>query len=131
MELVKQTQSWIENIEHRVLFDSWKQFQVVGEGLRNNWSSLSLLTWGCKEEKSGYLLQIIYIDLDSHSRQQKRESFSVFKQHMFELKSVEIGIKDSDVPEICEWLLQTNNDLLKTKFLTSKVAEPFGISCGK
>lgn len=121
MELVKQTQYWIENIEHRVLFDSWNQFLVVGEGLRAHWSSFSLLTWGCKEEREGFLLQIIYIDL--YGKKEPDRKPIVFGKHMFELKSVEISIKESDIQAICKWLEKNNSDLWKMNYLTGKVEE--------
>lgn len=123
MELVKKTQSWIENIQHCVSFDSWKQFEQMGIGLRSNWGHLSLLTWGCRQERSAFLLQIIYIHLNAQ-KEEKKEILPAFRNHRFELKCVEIGIKEADVPAVREWLIAHNPDLWKMNFLTENVAKP-------
>ncbi len=115
MELVKQTHSWIEDIQHCVQFDSWKQFEQMGIGLRTTWSNLVLLTWGCKQERNMYVFQLIYMNL--YNTNQKKEVLPAFKNHRFELKSVEISVKDTDVPSIREWLTAQNPDLWKMNFL--------------
>jgi hypothetical protein len=120
MELVKQTHSWIENIQHCVQFDSWKQFEQMGSGLRSTWSNLVLLTWGCRtDERAQYILQLIYMNL--YNTKETKEKLPVFNNHRFELKCVEINVKDSDVPNIREWLLAQDPDLWRMKFLTNKV----------
>jgi hypothetical protein len=116
MELVKQTQSWIKDIQHCVQFDSWKQFEQMGIGLTSNWCHLSLLTWGCRVERSAYVLQVIYIHLNPQ-KEEKKEILPAFRNHRFELKCVEIGIKDADVPAVREWLVAHNPDLWKMNFL--------------
>lgn len=121
MELVEQTSSWIENIQHCVQFDSWYQFEQMGIGLRTTWSNLVLLTWGCKKERNSFVLQIIYMNL-YHTKQTK-EILPAFNNHRFELKCVEIGIKDSDVPAVKQWLLEQNPDLWKMKYLTQNKGE--------
>jgi hypothetical protein len=120
MELVKQTHSWIENIQHCVQYDSWKQFEQMGMGLRSNWANFVLLTWGCRAERGQYLLQLIYMNL--YHTNQVKEVLPAFRNHRFELKSVEIGIKDTDVPSIREWLLAQNPDLWRMKYLTENLA---------
>jgi len=120
MELVRQTHSWIENIQHCVQYDSWKQFEQMGIGLRSNWANFVLLTWGCRPERGQYLLQLIYMNL--YHTNQVKEVLPAFRNHRFELKSVEIGIKDADVSSIREWLLAQNPDLWKMKYLTENVA---------
>lgn len=115
MELVNQTQSWIENIQHCVSYDSWTQFQHMVEGLRANWAHLSMLTWGCRPEKSHFVLQIIYIHLFENNY--GKAVLPAFRKHLFELRCVEINIKESDVPEIRKWLLANNPDLWKMGFL--------------
>jgi hypothetical protein len=122
MELVEQTHSWIENIQHCVHFDSWNQFDQMGIGLRTTWANLVLLTWGCKQEKNGFILQLVYMNL-YHTKQTK-EILPAFNNHRFELKAVEIGFKESDVPSIREWLTEQNPDLWKMKFLTNKKVSP-------
>jgi hypothetical protein len=121
MELVEQTHSWIENIQHCVSFDSWKQFEQMGIGLRSTWSNLVLLTWGCKQERNGFVLQLIYMNL-YHTKETKKDALPVFNTHRFELKCVEIAMKESDVQSVREWLLSQDPDLWKMKFLTEKKA---------
>jgi hypothetical protein len=118
MELVNQTQSWIDNIQHCVSFDSWKQFEQMGIGLRSTWSNLVLLTWGCKQDRHQYLLQLIYMNL--YNTKETKDALPVFNSHRFELKCVEISMKESDVASVREWLLSQDPDLWKVKFLTNK-----------
>jgi hypothetical protein len=118
MELVNQTHSWIDNIQHCVSFDSWKQFEQMGIGLRSTWSNLVLLTWGCKQDRHQYLLQLIYMNL--YNTKETKDALPVFNSHRFELKCVEIAMKESDVPSIREWLLSQDPDLWKMNFLTEK-----------
>lgn len=118
MELVEQTQYWIEDIQHCVSYDSWTQFIQMIEGLNTNWGHLSMLTWGCRPEKTNYLLQIVYIDL--YDKKYKPDILPAFRKHRFELKVVHITIKDSDVSAIREWLVSHNPDLWKMNFLTEK-----------
>lgn len=118
MELVKQTHSWIEDIQHCVQFDSWKQFEQMGIGLRTNWANLVLLTWGCRPEKEKFLLQLIYMNL--YNTNQSKEILPAFRNHRFELKCVEISVKDTDVQSIREWLLNQNPDLWKMKYLRAE-----------
>jgi hypothetical protein len=119
MELVKQTHSWIQDIQHCVSFDSWIQFEQMGIGLRANWSNLVLLTWGCRAERNHNILQLIYMNL--YNTNQQKGALPVFGNHRFELKCVEIGVKDTDVPNIRKWLLEQNPDLWRMSFLTEKV----------
>jgi hypothetical protein len=74
------------------------------------------LTWGCRPEKNDYLFQIVYIDLYDKKR---KPGFILpaFQKHRFELKCVEIQVKDSDVPSIQKWLVDENPDLWKMQFL--------------
>ena len=120
MDLVKQTQSWIENIQHCVQFDSWKQFEQMGIGLCSTWAHLSFLTWGCRQENNTYLLQIIYINLNSQT-QDRKDILPAFRNHRFELKCVQIGIKESDVDVVRQWLVAHNPDLWKMNFLRGTV----------
>ncbi len=116
-----QTHSWIDNIQHCVQFDSWKQFEQMGIGLRSTWSNLVLLTWGCRtDERTQYVLQLIYMNL--YNTKETREKLPAFGNHRFELKCVEIGVKDADVAKIREWLLEQNPDLWKMKYLTQELA---------
>ena len=119
MEFVEQTESWIENIQHCVHFDSWKQFQQMGHGLNTNWGHLSLLVWGCKQEKSTYWFQIVYMHIYG-KRNGKENVLPVFQNHTFELKCVEFPIKDADIPSIREWLITQNPDLWKINILKDK-----------
>lgn len=121
MELVEQTQSWIENIQHCVTYDCWSQFVIMGDGLNTNWGHLSMLTWGCRPERGNYLFQIVYIDL--YDIKNKTQYLPAFQKHRFELKCVEIAIKNSDVPSIREWLVAKNPDLWKMNFLTANTCE--------
>lgn len=118
MELVKQTQSWISDIQHCVSYDSWSQFIIMEDGLNTNWGHLSMLTWGCRPEKRNYLFQLVYIDL--YDKRNNPEILPAFRKHRFELKCVEITVKESDVPSIRQWLVSKNPDLWKMNFLTEK-----------
>ncbi len=118
MELVKHTKHWIDDIDHCVSFDSWDQFINYGQGLRANWSHLSLLTWGCKQQQNVYDFQIVYIQLTG-SQSPSGIKLPIFKNHRFELKCVTIRIKEADVPMIKAWLIENDSDLWRMKALAS------------
>jgi hypothetical protein len=122
MELVEKTQHWIEGIDHCVSFDSWDQFINYGHGLRSNWSHLSLLSWGCKQNQHIYDLQIVYIQLNENPTSSGKK-LPIMKYHRFELKCVTARVKETDVPAIKAWLVENDSDLWGMKALTGTNAD--------
>ena len=108
MELVEVSNEWTTGVEHVVMYDTWDQFVTCHENLNRMWRELILLSWACRPEMSGFVLQLVYISkepflsklINGHTRR-------------YEQRCVEVRFKGNQAPTIAKWLVHRNPDLWK------------------
>lgn len=122
MELVQASPSWVKGIEHNVTYDSWEQFLQSAESLKRMWHPMVYYTWNCKKEGDFYYLQLVYLDTSPLNYQ---DSFKNKAPILWKLlqRSAEIRFKETNTPQIAQWLCDVNPDPWHITALSSLVRE--------
>jgi hypothetical protein len=107
MELVKVSKRWFSDISHTITYDSWDQFMTFEPGLQNTWKDLLLFTWGCKQEKDYYLLQLIYIDLEAKPNfLVNLSNLDGIGKNYIEKRCIQIKLKEEYSQAVAKWLIE-------------------------
>jgi hypothetical protein len=111
MELEKASPYWFTSVGHKVAYDSWDDYLVWGNNLERMWGNFRLFTWGFKKEGNDYLLQLIYVCLNStpNCYGEIPDNPQLLTNYL-ERNGVEIKIKEKDVNRVKEWLIKNNPD---------------------
>lgn len=111
MELAKISPYWFTCVGHKVPYDSWDEYLLWGNNLEKMWSNFRLFTWGCKQEGTHYLFQLIYISVDTRPTcyGEYPDNPHLLVNYL-ERNGVEIKINENDVTRVKEWLITHNPD---------------------
>jgi hypothetical protein len=108
MELVEVSNEWTTGVDHVVMYDTWEQFVICNDNLNRMWRDMILLSWACRPELSGFVLQLVYI-----SKEPFLSTIINGNTRRYEQRCVEIKFKSNQASTIAKWLVYRNPDLWK------------------
>lgn len=124
MELVCINNNWTYNIHHTIDYDSWEQFLNCNDNLNQIWKNMSLMSWACKQDKTMFILQLLYIN-----KEPVYSTLGIFNRptdsssYQLDLRSVEIKFCESSSKEVVKWLIQHNPDMWQMNKLNHLIPE--------